>query len=368
MSDLLNNEPLKYNAIDLNDIIYTKIKKSSSKQPSQIDKKIILTKYKNGDTNKNMVFQTPVLTCVSKSRNEQNVNEMEISFEEKNSKIIEFINFLTDLENKVKKDANIFAVQWFENMSDDNNNVNFQKIIRTNPKYVDGLLKLKMVNSSDLVTQIFNEQNKKISFENVKVNSKCKLLIEVYSIWVQKSPTSYDFGIYLRPVLIKFIEEEKPKHNYNYKLIENSESDVEDIPDTEINPNRNQVLKSSKEEDSIIEMNTIFMQPKPENEEMPSLETVYQTDNQQNRAEFMHHLQKNVDLFEKSFISVLTELNPDLLSKNYSETSDEEVFIKNKESAKIEVVSSNNSNVSTESSEIEKSETSEIYRNAEQSS
>jgi hypothetical protein len=143
---------------------------------------------------------------------------------------------------------------------------------------------------------------------------------------------------------IKFVEQEKP--NYNYRLIENSESDVDDVPYTDVNPN-----KTSKEEDSILEMNNIFMKPKEDNEEIPALETIYQTDNQQNKEEYMKQLQKNVDLFEKSFISVLTELNPELLSKNYSETSDEDVFIKGK--AKIEVVSSNNSNETTETSEIE---------------
>jgi hypothetical protein len=59
LSDI--EEPLKYSAIDLNNIIYTKIKKSDNK-------KIILIKYQVGDSNKNMVFQTPELTCISKTK------------------------------------------------------------------------------------------------------------------------------------------------------------------------------------------------------------------------------------------------------------------------------------------------------------
>ena len=346
MSELLNGnveEPLRYNLIDLNNMIYTKTKKSIGKET----KKIILTKYKYDDANKNMVFQTPILTCISKTKNEQNINELEISFENKNNKIIEFINFLTELENKVKKDANIFASQWFENISNENNTVNFQKIIRTNPNYPDGLLKMKIVNNNDFVTQLFNEQNKKISFENIKINSKCKLLIEVYSIWVQNSSSGYDFGIYLRPVLIKFVEQEKPKPVYNYKLIENSESetDIDDVPDTDVNPNR-------KEEDSIMEMNSIFMKPKEEKQEMPLLETIYQTDNIHTDMKVKIDYDK-----EKSFINVLTELNPELLSKNYSETSDEELFIQSKK----EPI---NACLSNETSD---SETSDEDRNAERS-
>ena len=324
LSDI--EEPLRYSEIDLSNIIYTKTKKSVL--DNQINKKIILVKYQVGDSNKNMVFQTPELTCVSKTRNEQNINEMEISFENKNSKVTEFIKFLTDLENKVKKDADTFAPQWFENISTDNNVVNFQKIIRTNPKYPDGLLKMKLVNNSDFVTQILNEDNRKISFENMKINSNCKLLVEVYSIWIQKSSHSYDFGIYLRPILIKFIKD----YVYNYKLMDNSDSDLDDVPDTEVNPVRE--VTPVKEVNSVKEVfDSIFMKLRQENLEMPPLESIYQTDNLQ------------IDTKEKSFMSVLTELNPELLSKNYSETSEENVFIK--DTMTIKVISSD------ESSEIE---------------
>ena len=68
LSDI--EEPLRYSAIDLNNIIYTKTKKSVS--DNQINKKIILVKYQVDDSNKNIVFQTPELTCFSKTK--QNMN------------------------------------------------------------------------------------------------------------------------------------------------------------------------------------------------------------------------------------------------------------------------------------------------------
>ena len=54
-----------------------------------------------------------------------------------------------------------------------------------------------------------------------------------------------------------------------------------------------------------------------------------------------------------AFINVLTELNPELLSKNYSETSDEDVFIQTKKSPI-------NASLSNETSDTENSNTSEV--------
>jgi hypothetical protein len=196
----------------------------------------------------------------------------------------------------------------------------------------------------------------------MKINSNCKLLVEVYSIWIQKSSQSYDFGIYLRPILIKFVKD----YIYNYRLMDNSDSDIDDVPDTEINPVKESPVKENPVKENPVkenpvkespvkespvkenpvkespvkespakespaqkeEFDSIFMKLKQENLEMPPLETIYQT-----------------DVKEKSFMSVLTELNPELLSKNYSETSEENVFIK--DTMTIKVVSSD------ESSEIE---------------
>ena len=89
-------DPLKIDNINLNNIIYTKIKNLTNK-------KIIYIKYNDNLSNneepiknnlKNFVFQTPTLLNIHKPiNNNNNYSEIEISLEGKNNKNINIFTF-----------------------------------------------------------------------------------------------------------------------------------------------------------------------------------------------------------------------------------------------------------------------------------
>jgi hypothetical protein len=131
------------------------------------------------------------------------------------------------------------ASSWFD-LNEENESINFQKLIREMDGLDSGILKLKLIRNNDFETELINNVNGKkikLSLDEVPCDCWCKMLLEVYAIWIN---TNNDFGIFLRPVLIVFTPTEKKQ--YNYKMIEDSDSDKEDefeIPDTEINDNIN---------------------------------------------------------------------------------------------------------------------------------
>jgi hypothetical protein len=217
-------KPLKINEIDFNKIHYSKIKENQNK-------KIILIKYKlNNNKLTNFVFQTPTLKNITKPIVYNDYKELDILLESKNKNINSFYEFIDNLENNIKNHAKIYASKWFNN--NNNETVNFQKIIRDNNTF-----KIKIVKNNDFETlvQINNEINidyDKIE-ESIPENCWCKMLLEVYAIWIN---SNHDFGIFLRPILISFTLQ----NIYNYNFIEDSESESEkecDIPDTEISNN-----------------------------------------------------------------------------------------------------------------------------------
>jgi hypothetical protein len=198
-------EPLRISKIDLNKIVYTKLKKSDRKN-------IILIKY--GNNKSKFVFQTPSLNLISKQ--DSNV-EVSLVGKEK-EKVNFFSQLLFNLENKLKNDAQFNYNNWFDTS---NPTINFQKIIRVSDQYPTGTLKFKIIKSNDFNTLINNVDGP---------NMWAKLILELYAIWVNPDNT---FGVYLRPIRILF--ENKKKYNYTFAESD-SESDNVDIPDTEIQP------------------------------------------------------------------------------------------------------------------------------------
>ena len=210
-------EPLKISSIDLNKIAYPKQKDTPSK-------KIILMKLASKGSFNNFVFQTPSLLNNNKPKKQNDYVELELSLVGKEKdKITNFVAFLNELEEKVKEDAQFNASTWF-NINDDNQTINFQKIIRD-----EGTLKIKLVKSNDFET-ILQSNNKRISIENIPENSWCKMILECYAVWINQNN---DFGIYLRPIMISFTPKEK--QIYNYKFAESDEEDDFEVPDTETN-------------------------------------------------------------------------------------------------------------------------------------
>ena len=216
--------PLNIHDIDLNNITYTKIKSNQTK-------KIILLKYNDKSNSiKNFVIQTPTLLNISSPDFTSGFAEIEVALDGKyNNRIDSFISFLNNLENKIKADAQTNASEWF-NMND-NQTINFQKIIRESSNYSKGTLKIKIIKNNDFETLIQLNNTHKINTNSIPANSWCKMILECYAIWIN---SNNDFGLFFRPVLLSFTLKEKDI--YNYKFIESDEDEI-DIPDTEINHN-----------------------------------------------------------------------------------------------------------------------------------
>lgn len=219
-----SQEPFKINNIDFNKIVYPKDRSNDKK-------KIILIKYNDRGKLKNFVFQTPTLLNIGKAQMFNGYHEIELALVGKEKdKVNVFVNFLNQLEDKVKSDARFNASSWF-NITDENQTINFQKIIRESEEYDTGTIKLKIIKNNDFETVLQQNNSKKITVDSIPEDSWSKMILECYAIWIN---SNNDFGIFLRPILISFT----PKETYNYKFIEDSdEGDEFDIPDTEVNNN-----------------------------------------------------------------------------------------------------------------------------------
>jgi hypothetical protein len=216
-----SQEPLKTSNIEFTKIVYPKFR-------SNKNKKIILVKYNY----KNFVFQTPTLINVSTSEFANGYSELEVALHGKGKdqlKINNFIKFLNDLEDKIKLDAQNNASSWFN--INDNQTINFQKIIRESDNYPNGTIKIKIINNNDFKTLLQLNNNKKIDISSIPHEAYCKMILECYAIWIN---SNNDFGLFFRPVLVSF----SPKDIYNYKFLEDSDEDNEfEIPETEVNNN-----------------------------------------------------------------------------------------------------------------------------------
>ena len=221
-----NQEPYKISNIDFDKIVYPKNR-------SNDNKKIILMKYNEKGKLKNFVFQTPTLLNINKAQTCKGYHEIELALVGKeNNKVKKFINFLNELENKVKLDAQFNASTWF-NITDDNQTINFQKIIRESDDYPTGTLKIKVIKNNDFETLLQINNSKRIGVDNIPGDSWSKMILECYAVWIN---SNNDFGIFLRPVLISFTPKEIEVYNYKF-LEESDDEDAFDVPDTEINNN-----------------------------------------------------------------------------------------------------------------------------------
>lgn len=203
--------PYKVSEIDLNNIRYTDIKSNSKKT-------IIYLKYEKNKKLSNLVFQSPTLLNINQVIEKNNFSELDIPLLGKdNIKTKEFIDFLTQLDEKILNDAKRHS-NWFNNFLK-NKKTKYQKIIRSSDDklYKDGLIRVKIVKSNDFETMLQINNSTKISKEDIPNDSWVKMILEIYAIWVNEN----GFGLFIRPILISF----KPKNSidYNYKLVEDSD-------------------------------------------------------------------------------------------------------------------------------------------------
>lgn len=220
-------EPLKISNINLDNIIYTSIKENRRK-------KIVYIKYKNKKNNvSNFVFQTPTLLNVNRAKLHNNYYELDIPIKTKKiNKEPYFIKFLNNLDNKILYDASNYSSSWFQNIGTEN--ILYQKIIRssTNEIYKNGIINLKILNTSSFNTIIKNEE-KIIKPNEIEENTWVKMILECYGIIISEN----GFSLFLRPIIMYF---KKIKiSNYNYKFIEESdnsddENEIEELESSNI--------------------------------------------------------------------------------------------------------------------------------------
>lgn len=220
-------EPFKFSNINFDRIVFSKPKQNGNK-------KVILVKYSENNKLKNLVFQTPTIYNLIPPEIKNGFGEIEVAlYGKEENKTDKFIEFLNNIENKVKEVAQINAAAWFD--INENKTINFQKLIREIEGLEYGVLKLKVIKNKDFETILNINKKTKIDINDIPSDSWCKMLLEFYAVWINNNN---DFGIFLRPVLIAFTLPEKQL--YDYKMIDESDEEPEpefDIPDTEVDNN-----------------------------------------------------------------------------------------------------------------------------------
>jgi hypothetical protein len=281
-----SQEPFKMNNIDFSKIVYPKDRSNEKK-------KIVLIKYNEKGKLKNFVFQTPTLLNIGKAQMFNGYHEIELALVGKEKdRVNSFINFLTELELKIKSDARFHASNWF-NITDENQTINFQKIIRESEDFKTGTIKVKIIKNNDFETLLQQNNSKKIGVDSIPEDSWTKMILECYAIWIN---SNNDFGIFLRPILISFT----PKETYNYKFIEDSDEENDfDVPDTDVNNNvfmnisHDNKIKSNVESTSQLEVDNLIRDLQAD------LEKTTESDNKQiNNLDIL-----NIDLGTKLYSS-----------------------------------------------------------------
>lgn len=200
--------PLKYNEIDLSNLVLSKMRKFNNQ-------KSIYINYMKSDEISNLVFQTPEMEIL-------NLNDFntyyEINLKIEYEKMINFVDLLNNLDRYI---INLGKQNswWFYS-----NNVKYKGLIREgeNKEYY---LRLKILKSSLKSLRITKNKNVDSNIEKLKEGMKIRLILEGYGIWINK----VGFGIYLKTHLIDY------KEIIEYNLIE--DTDDIDIIDTEVDDN-----------------------------------------------------------------------------------------------------------------------------------
>jgi len=220
-------EPFRIHQIDFNKISYTKIKTNETK-------KIIFIKYnETNDKSKPFVIQIPTLLNLNEPvKISEDYYELEVPLiTQEKDKSSSLINFFEELDKKIIQDAKINSKSWFEGISV-SNSIKYKKIIKETDLYKEGIIKIKIIKNTEFETLLQIDNKKRINIKELPLNSWCKMLIEVYAIVINIQNNT--FSLFLRPIILSF--KEKEASNYNYKFLEDSDSEKDiDVPDSEIN-------------------------------------------------------------------------------------------------------------------------------------
>jgi hypothetical protein len=167
-----------------------------------------------------------------------------------------FKNFISNLENKILKDANLNKNSWFsivnsesESKKINNKSVKYVPIIKEINKGMtssmeqtedldrcnDGVIKIKIIPGT-----IVKRNSQEISVDELSVNNRMRMILQIYAVWItinslDDNNTSYasTFGVYLKPEII----EERTNYNLNFidddKIIFESDEEEEDNSEPE---------------------------------------------------------------------------------------------------------------------------------------
>jgi len=230
-------KPYKYNDINIDNIVYTKVKNINNR-------KIIYLKYNNNSKLNNFVIQTPILYNIYEPEIYENYCEFEVALKSKNNNINNFVSFINKFEQKIKSDILKNYNEWFNINNTNNVSINFHKIIHDNENYEYGTIKLKTYNNNNLKTLLLLNNSETINIQdnnlfinnnnnNININvENCwtKIALEFYGIWTNNDN---EIGIYIRPIIMSFDIE---NNNYNYKLLDDdTDEETINIPETDNN-------------------------------------------------------------------------------------------------------------------------------------
>lgn len=248
-------EPLKISKIDVNNIIYTKTKYSEDRK-----KKIIYIKYSDKKNNiKNFVFQTPTLLNNKKPELVDGFYEIEIPLITKREKNQDsFLTFLNKIDEKVLYDANINSKSWFDIITEEN--IYRQRIVRDSVDNHENFIKLKIINTQGFKTIIRLNNEKNISIEEIPQFSWVKMILECYAITI----SNYGINLFVRPIIMSF--EERIVENYNYKFLNDSDSEEESERTTQVF-NTSNIFINKEEHDNTNDNDSIDSNDQTEDEE-----------------------------------------------------------------------------------------------------
>ena len=192
-------------------------------------KKII--KIFDNKKDKPLYIQTPELVNIFGVIKKKNYSEILLPLG--GVQCLVFKNFISNLENKILKDANINKNTWFSyrNSESESKKINAKKVkfiplIKEVNKDVtstmeqndnldrcnDGVLKIKILSNT-----IVKKDSVEITIDELTKNNKLRMIIQIYAIWItvtidETGELLSTFGIYLKPEII----EEKTTYNLNF--------------------------------------------------------------------------------------------------------------------------------------------------------
>ena len=222
-------EPYRIHQINFDNLSFNKIKTVYNTNNTIILKKIITIKYDDKNVQKPLVIQIPTLLNENLPMKAKDYHDLEIPLitEDKN-KVVNLINFFENLDNKIISEAKKNSKLWFDKIPS-KNCVKYKRIIKDSDRYKDGVLRLKIIKKLDFETLLQIENKKRINISEIPSNTWCKILLEIFAIVINYETNS--FSLFLRPIVLSFKEKEIIK--YNYKILDDTDSDKDDIPDTE---------------------------------------------------------------------------------------------------------------------------------------